>query len=171
MVEFKLGCQVSWARKPNEPKGRKDWSAGPKISRLVSVTVSQLESRDKTMCPRRGVSQLDFASNMPNWSPRIALCMSIRVYRWGFRKQGSRVSASDLLQEVLENMVKNVLKDVLTSPDGHGHFYPEWPGQATFVVPTVVVLCHIASYFWQGHLCDQKIKFHQCKDFLSCTEY
>lgn len=45
------------------------------VSRLVSVTVSQLERLDKRMCPRRGVSQLDFASNMQNLSPRIALCL------------------------------------------------------------------------------------------------
>lgn len=72
--------------------------------------------------------------------------MSIGVYRWGIRKQGSRASVSILLQEVLENMVRNVLKGVLASPDGHGHFYHEWRGQATFVVPTVIVLCHISSH-------------------------
>lgn len=35
------------------------------------------------------------------------------------------MSVSDLLQEVLENMVRNVLKGVLVRPDGHGHFYHE----------------------------------------------
>lgn len=76
--------------------------------------------------PKEGCFSVRFRIKHAKFKPKNSLVsVSIRVYRRDIRKQGSRASVCNLLQEVLENVVRNILKGVLASPDDHGHFYHE----------------------------------------------